>query len=67
MATRLRVNINDETAAALRNLAKEEDTTVTEMVRRAVSVYKFFDDARDEGKTIQLVGKDESVTAVQMI
>ena len=67
MATRLSVNINDETANALREIAKDEGTTVTEVVRRAVSVYKFFDDARDEGKTIQLVGKDESVTAVQML
>lgn len=67
MTTRLSVNINDETANALREIAKDEGTTVTEVVRRAVSVYKFFDDARDEGKTIQLVGKDESVTAVQML
>ncbi len=65
--TRLSVNINDETAKALRTLAEEEGTTVTEIVRRAVSVYKFFDDAKDDDKTIQLVDKDNNVTAVQMV
>ena len=67
MATRLNVNINDETAAALRQLAEDEGTTVTEIVRRAVSVYKFFEDARDEGQSIQLVTKDEKVTSIQLV
>ncbi|MGB3764490.1 MAG: ribbon-helix-helix protein, CopG family [Ornithinimicrobium sp.] len=67
MTTRLNVNVNDDTAEALRKLAEEDGTTVTEIVRRAVSVYKFFDDARDQGKTIQLVGEDERITAVQMV
>lgn len=67
MATRLNVNINDDTARALRDLAEEESTSVTEIVRRAVSVYKFFDDARDEGKTIQLIDQDSNVTSVQLV
>lgn len=67
MTTRLSVNINDETADALRQLAEEDGTTITEVVRRAVSVYKFFDDAKDAGKTIQLIDRDEKVTAVQML
>lgn len=67
MTTRLNVNINDDTAVALRKLAEEEGTTVTEIVRRAVSVYKFFDDARRGDKTIQLVDKNEKVTAIQMV
>ncbi|MFN8192512.1 MAG: ribbon-helix-helix protein, CopG family [Nocardioidaceae bacterium] len=68
MTTRLSININDETAQALRELADESGTTVTEVVRRAVSVYKFFDDARDEGKTIQLVSpNEEKVTQIQLV
>lgn len=67
MATRLNVNINDETAQALRNLAQHDGVSVTEVVRRAVSVYKFFEEAAGEGKTIQLVDRDEKVTAVQMV
>lgn len=65
--TRLSVNINDDTAAALRSLAEEDGVTITEVVRRAVSVYKFFDEAKEAGKTIQLVDRDEKVTAVQMV
>lgn len=67
MTTRLNVNINDDTAEALREMAADEGTTVTEIVRRAVSVYKFFDEARDQNKTIQLVGEDEKVTAIQLV
>ena len=68
MTTRLSININDETAQALRELADESGTTVTEVVRRAVSVYKFFDDARDEVKTIQLVSpNEEKVTQIQLV
>lgn len=68
MTTRLSVNINDETAAALRDLAERRGTTVTEIVRRSVSVYKFVEDeVAAGGKTLQLIDQNESVTAVQMI
>lgn len=41
---------------------------MTEIVRRAVSVYKFFDDAADEGKSIQLVDKNtQRTTDVQLV
>ena len=41
MTVRLSVNVNDETQHALEDLAERKNTTVTEIVRRAVSVYKF--------------------------
>lgn len=44
MAVRLSVNINEETEQALKELAARRDTTVTEIIRRAVSVYKFVED-----------------------
>ena len=44
MATRLSVNINDETARALKELAERRETSVTDIIRRAVSVYKFVED-----------------------
>ena len=62
MATRLSVNINDETARALKELAERRETSVTDIVRRAVSVYKFVEDEVSEGKTVQLVDRDEVVT-----
>lgn len=67
MATRLSVNINDEVAGALRELASDDDTTVTEIVRRAVSVYKFFQDQNRDGKSIQLVDNQERVEAVHLV
>ena len=44
MSVRLSVNISDETEAALKELAGRKDVTVTEIVRRAVSIYKFVED-----------------------
>lgn len=68
MATRLSVNVNDETADALKQLAKENGTSVTEIVRRAVSVYKFVEDeVGHKGKTLQLVDDKDRVTTVAMV
>lgn len=56
MSTRLSVNINDETAAALKELAQKNQTSVTEIVRRATGLYKFVDDELSDGtKTLQVV------------
>lgn len=55
MATRLNINVNDETATALQELAAKRGTTLTEVVRRAVSVYKFVEDEVVDGdKTLEL-------------
>jgi predicted DNA-binding helix-hairpin-helix protein len=68
VTTRLSVNINDETAEALKELAARRGTTVTEVVRRAVSVYKFVEDeVGDKGKTMQLVDENDRVTTVAMV
>lgn len=63
MSTRLSVNINEETARALRELAERHDTSVTDIVRRAVAVYKFVEDeTRDGDKQMKLVGDNETTT-----
>jgi hypothetical protein len=54
VTARLNVNVNDETAVALRSLAAKQGTTVTEVVRRAVSVHRFLSDAQKRGDRIQL-------------
>lgn len=64
MTTRLNVNVNDETVGALRSLAESQGTTVTEQIRRAVSVHAFFAEARAAGKRVRLVGADGGVTEV---
>ena len=68
MTTRLNVNINDETAAALKGLAERRQTTVTEIVRRAVSVYKFVEDEVVDGdRTLKLVGRGGESTVSMVI
>lgn len=68
MTTRLSVNINDETAVALKSLAARRDTSVTEVVRRAVAVYKFMEDeVALGGKSLQLVDDSDKVTNIQMV
>ena len=57
MTTRLSVNVNDETAEALRALAEENETSVTEMIRRATGLYKFVSDETKEGRTLELADK----------
>lgn len=69
MSTRLSVNINDETAEALKSLAERKGTTVTEIVRRMAAVYKFVDDETSEGKkTFQLVDPvTKEKTTIQLV
>jgi len=49
MTTRLHINVNDETAIVLRELAEKKCITVTELVRRATSVYTFWADEVESG------------------
>jgi hypothetical protein len=63
---RLGVNINDETAAALRRLAERDEMTVTEVVRRAVSVYTFVRDETEKGQRFQLTN-GQTVTDLRMM
>lgn len=55
--TRLSVNINQDTARTLRDLAERKDLSFTEIVRRAVAVYGVVADAQDRGDVIQVVGE----------
>ncbi len=52
---RLSVNMNEETAAALKELAAERGLSYTEAVRRAISIAKFVEDELGEGRKIQTV------------
>lgn len=54
--TRLEVNMNDSTRDALKELASEQGLSYTECIRRAVSVWYFFEQARKEGDEVILRG-----------
>ena len=49
---RLSVNINDETAAYLKEQSKAQGVTVTEVVRRCVALDHLLRNERDGGSTI---------------
>ncbi|MHD0301845.1 ribbon-helix-helix protein, CopG family [Rhodococcus erythropolis] len=51
---RLSVNMNNETADALREIAEHYGVSVTEAVRRAVSVAYFVEHETWEGNTVQI-------------
>jgi predicted transcriptional regulator len=63
---RLSVNINDDTAATLHQLAADRGVTVTEVVRRAVSVLKFVEDEVAAGSKLQ-VARGDRVTELQLL
>jgi hypothetical protein len=58
MSTRLSINISNQTARTLRELADKNETSVTDIVRRAVQVYDLVNGALDKGKTVQALDRD---------
>lgn len=57
---RLSVNMNLETAAALRTIATNKGASFTEMVRRCISVYKYLEDERLRGNKLYLVDENSN-------
>ena len=63
VATRLSVNISEDTARSLRELAERNETSITEVIRRAVGVYKYIEDeVTINHKVLKLVSDDEVTT-----
>lgn len=52
--TRLNVNLNEETAAALKEIARKRDISITEAIRRAIALLKFIEDETAAGHRIQV-------------
>ena len=52
--TKISVNLSDEVLVALRELAARNDVTMTEVLRRAISILKFLQDAQGDGKDLLL-------------
>lgn len=57
---RLNVNLNKETAAALKKIASSNNLNLTETIRRAIALLAFIDDEKKQGRKIQTMDKDES-------
>lgn len=57
MTTRLSVNINDRTAAALRRMERTKGMSATEIVAYSIDLYEFALDAIAEGKVLKVQEK----------
>lgn len=55
---RLSINISDEVAEVLRQMAERRNTTVTEVIRDAISMEKFLDEQQARGDALILRGED---------
>ena len=55
---RLNVNLNAETAAALKQIAEDRKISFTEAVRRAISIYNFIDSETQAGRHVQTTDAD---------
>ena len=52
---RLSVNMNPETAAALKEFARDKHLTYTEAIRRAIAIAKYIEDEVQQGRKVQTV------------
>jgi hypothetical protein len=55
---RLNIRINAATSAAIKALGEPDDTSPTEVIRRAVALLKLVDDRRKEGLSVWFVDPD---------
>lgn len=55
---RLNVNLNQETADALKEVAAKESISLTEAVRRAIALLKFVEEEQSRGRRIQTMDKE---------
>lgn len=63
---RLSVNVANDVADAIESMHKEHGWTITEVIRRAVSILKFVNDEVDGGGKI-LVERDGTIREVKFL
>jgi hypothetical protein len=54
---RLSVNVAPDVGDAIDQLAKRHGTTITDVIRRAISIYKYIDDETTDGARILVEDK----------
>lgn len=57
--TRLSVNLNRETAEALKDIADREGISLTEAIRRAIALLKFITDEQAQGRKVQTMDAND--------
>jgi hypothetical protein len=66
LGRRLSVNVALDVGEAIDELAKRHGTTITDVIRRAVSTYKYIDDETAAGAKI-LVERDGTIREVKFL
>lgn len=67
LGRRLSVNVALDVGAAIDSLAKRHETTITDVIRRAVSTYKFIDDEQAAGSKLLVERRDGTIREVKFI
>jgi predicted transcriptional regulator len=55
---RINIELSDELTATVKELAKKRDSSISEVIRRAISLENFFDQELAEGTKVLLKSKD---------
>ncbi len=55
---RMNIELSDELAETVRVLAKKRNTSISDVVRRAISLDNFFEEELSEGNTVILKNKN---------
>ena len=55
---RMNIELSDELAETVRLLAKKRNTSISDVVRRAISLDNFFEEELSEGNTVILKNKN---------
>jgi hypothetical protein len=64
MATKVTVNLPDETVQAIKDIATKNGTTVTEALRQAIESRRFLEDQVDNGSKVLIKDPDQSLREV---
>ena len=62
---KISANLSDEVLEVLKEIAERKNVTLTEVLRRAVSVFKVVDDALNEGQQVLL--RDSKTKKVERV
>lgn len=57
---RLNVNMNEKTALELREVAEGDRVSITEVVRRAIALYRYVRTETRNGRVLMIMDKDGS-------
>jgi predicted transcriptional regulator len=64
MVVKLSANLSDEVVGTLRKLAEKRGTTMTEVLRQAISTEKFLQDEIDAGSKLLIEDKNHNIRQV---